>query len=74
MSTFKIGDDHRETLALTLVVWLCSMPLVLLVAVPFLGWETAATVALVWLGAVLAVCFVVCLWRLPSRAGGRRQE
>ena len=66
MRPLRIGDDHRETLALALVVWLCSTPLVLLLAVPFLGWKTAATVVLAWLVAVLALCFAVCLWRLPA--------
>lgn len=75
MRPLRIGDDHRETLTLALVVWLCSTPLVLLLAVPFLGWKTATTVVLAWLIAVLALCFAVCLWRLPagtrapSRAG-----
>ena len=66
MRPLRIGDDHRETLALALVVWLCSTPLVLLLAVPFLGWKTATTVVLAWLIAVLVLCFAVCLWRLPA--------
>jgi hypothetical protein len=55
MRPLRIGDDHRETLTLALVVWLCSTPLVLLLAVPFLGWKTATTVVLAWLIAVLAL-------------------
>jgi len=54
MRPLRITDDHRETLVLALVAWLCSTPLVLLLAVPFLGWKTAATVVLAWLVAVLS--------------------
>ena len=63
MSPTRIGEDHRETLALALVVWLCSMPLVLLLAVPFLGWRTGATIGVTWLLALLIICFGICLHR-----------
>ncbi len=68
MSKFGPGEDHRQTVALTLVAWLCSLPLLLLIAVPFLGWSTTATIALVWLAVLVVACFGICLWRLPWRA------
>ena len=55
------SHDHDDTLLLAFVAWLCSLPLLLLVAVPFLGWRAGGMMALLWLGVVATACFVVCV-------------
>jgi len=57
------SPDHDDMLLLALVAWLCSLPLLLLVAVPFLGWRAGGMLALLWLGVVAAACFAVCVRR-----------
>ena len=49
-----------ETMALALVVWLCSLPLVAIFVAPFFGLKVAAAVALGLLVVALAVCWEIC--------------
>jgi hypothetical protein len=58
------SGGHRETMLLAFMVWLCSLPLVALLVLPFVGFQTAATVALAILLLLLAIC-----WTLCGRAG-----
>lgn len=62
----SIAREYGDTALLALLAWLCSLPLLLLVIVPFLDWRTGGVLALVWLGAVAAVCFAVCARRLST--------
>jgi len=57
--------ERGDTLLLALVSWVCSVPFLLLLAVPFLGWKAGGVLALAWLGLVVAACFAVCAWRAP---------
>ena len=57
------GDDGGAVL-LAFATWLCTLPLLLLVTVPLLGWRAGGALALVWLGAVAAVCFAICARRI----------
>lgn len=47
-------------LLLALLLWLCTLPVVLLLATPFFGVNTALIVAAVVLIAILLVCFGIC--------------
>lgn len=49
-----------ETMALTLVVWLCSLLLVGLVVLPLFGSKVALVTAGGLLVAVLALCWGIC--------------
>jgi hypothetical protein len=49
-----------ETMALTLVVWLCSLLLVGLVVLPLFGSAVALVTGLALLVALLAICWGVC--------------
>ncbi len=61
----SLTGERSDTLLLTLVSWACSVPFLLLLAVPFLGWTAGGMLALAWLGLVVAACFAVCAWRGP---------
>lgn len=67
---FDVACGNRDTALLVLATWLCTIPLLLLVTVPLVGWRAGGALALVWLGAVVAVCFAVCARRI--RIAGRR--
>lgn len=55
---------YSEDMALTLVLWLCSLPLVGLVVVPFFGLKVAAVVAVALFFAAMAVCWGICGWKV----------
>ena len=56
-------DAHFDRMALSLLVWLCSLPLVLLIAVPLFGLTVAAVVALALFLVALVVCWSICTWK-----------
>lgn len=51
---------HDTTLLLTLFVWLCALPFILLLTVPFFGWQVGLLAAAVALFAVLIICYALC--------------
>ena len=57
--------ERGDTLLLAFISWVCSVPFLLLLTVPFLGWKAGGVLALAWLGLVVAACFAVCAWRAP---------
>lgn len=56
-------DTHFDQMALTIVVWLCSLPLIALVVLPLFGLPVAVVAALVLFLAMLVVCWSVCTWK-----------
>jgi hypothetical protein len=67
--TLKTKTDLPATMALTLVLWLCSLVLVGLLVVPLLGWSVAWMVALGLLVVFVALCWGVCAYRLVGHKG-----
>lgn len=63
----RVGGEQDDTVLLAFVAWLCSLPLLLLLAVPFLGWQAGGLLALLWLGVVATACFAVCVRRVGHR-------
>ncbi|HLF28974.1 MAG TPA: hypothetical protein VJG32_21820 [Anaerolineae bacterium] len=57
-------DTHFDRMALSLLVWLCSLPLVVLVVVPLFGLTAAAVTALVLFLVALVVCWSICSWKV----------
>ena len=70
-ATTSIAGERGDTALLAFVSWLCSLPLLLLVAVPFLGWRAGGVLALVWFGVVAAVCVAACGRRVERRVAHR---
>lgn len=61
---FKRLGSHSDSMILALAIWLCSLPLVLLIVVPLLGLTAAGIAALVLLLAALVLCWGVCSWKV----------
>ena len=59
----KLNFDSGD-MALALVLWMCSLPLVALLVVPFFGLKIGAMVALVLFFVAMAVCWGVCGWKI----------
>ncbi len=53
-----------EDMALTLVLWLCSLPLVGLFILPFFGLKVAAIAAVALFIAAMVACWGICSWKL----------
>jgi len=58
------SGEPSDAAFLTVVVWLCSAPFLLLLAAMFVGWRLAAAIAIAWFGVVASVCFALCTRRL----------
>ena len=48
-------------MAMALILWLCSLPLILFIIVPILGIKAAATVTVAVLLLTLIVCWGICI-------------
>lgn len=63
-------------MALAFAVWLCTLPFVFVLMVPWRGTQAAIVTALVLLAAIAVACFGICAWtRLAAGredAGARR--
>ena len=68
---FKRLGFHSDEMALALVLWLCSLPLVAILVVPFFGLKVGGIVALVLLIVAMAMCWGTCGWKLIR---GEKQE
>ena len=55
---------HFDEMALALVVWLCSLPLVALVVIPLFGLKVAGIVALALFFFAMALCWGICGWKV----------
>ena len=71
--TRSVANEHGDTALLAFVAWLCSLPLLLLLSVPFLGWRAGGLLALLWLAVVATACFAVCVRRVRRPASLNRK-
>ena len=67
MKVFKRLGFHSDEMALAFFLWLCSLPLVALVVVPFFGLRTASAVAVALFFVVMAICWGACGWKAFKR-------
>lgn len=47
---------------LSLALWLCALPIVLLLSVPFFGWQGGLGAAIITLLATIVVCWGICFF------------
>ncbi len=59
---------HDTTMILALMLWVCVTPLMLLLTVPFFGWQTGLFALAVTLLAALLLYWRICLY--PSQLLG----
>ncbi|HEX9926045.1 MAG TPA: hypothetical protein VGD99_25540 [Anaerolineae bacterium] len=60
----QLRSIHSEDMALALMLWLCSLPLVALLVIPFFGLKVTAVVALILFLVMMAVCWGICGWKV----------
>ncbi len=57
-------SDRWTTMALTLLIWFCTLPLVALVVWPVFGWQAAGLAALGLFSFLLPICWAICWFRV----------
>lgn len=60
----------QTRLGMTLMLWLCTLPLVLLIVFPLWGTRVALVTAAILLVTLLLVCWTLCSTRTPG--GGEK--
>ncbi|NOH02616.1 MAG: hypothetical protein HND47_12000 [Chloroflexi bacterium] len=55
---------HFEDMALAFIIWMCTLPLVGLLVVPFFGLKAGLIVAVALFIAVMIVCWGICSWKI----------
>jgi hypothetical protein len=61
LEKFKTGMDD---MALAIVIWLCTLPLVGLLVIPFFGLKVGLIVAVALFIAAMAICWGICGWKI----------
>ncbi len=60
----KRFTSHFDDMTLAVVIWLCTLPLVGLLVVPFFGLKVGLVVAVALFIAAMVVCWGICSWKI----------
>ncbi len=65
MRTLRAGSgvDRTSWMLTSLLLWLCSLPLVGLIVLPWLGARIALIVAAALLAFAVTACYAICTWQ-----------
>lgn len=58
---FKSGLDD---MALAIVIWLCTLPLVGLLVIPFFGLKVGLVVVVALFIVAMIICWGICSWKI----------
>jgi hypothetical protein len=77
--TASVMDGRRgwrsDEMLLVFAGWLCTLPLVTILIMPWLGWQATLMAAAVLLVVALLACWGACGWKLAARPpNGKNQE
>lgn len=61
-----MAGDRSDAALLAMLIWLCALPLVGLLLVPFFGWSIGVGAGLGLLLILLILCMGLCTWRSPT--------
>lgn len=61
---FKRFASHFDEMVLAIVIWMCTLPLVGLLILPFFGLKVSLLAAAGLLIAVLIICWGICGWKI----------
>lgn len=56
-----------DDMILAVVVWMCTLPLIGLFVLPFLGWKVSLLVATGLLITLLIICWGICGWKIYKK-------
>jgi hypothetical protein len=55
---------HFDDMALAIIIWMCTLPLVGLLVVPFFGLKVGLIAAAALFIAVIVICWGICGWKV----------
>lgn len=56
--------SHFDDMALVIIIWMCTLPLVGLLVVPFFGLKVGLFVAAALFIVAIVVCWGICSWKI----------
>ncbi len=56
--------SHFDDMALGIIIWMCTLPLVGLLVVPFFGLKVGLFVAAALFIAAMVICWGICGWKV----------
>jgi hypothetical protein len=56
--------SHFDDMALCIIIWICTLPLVGLLVVPFFGLNVGLVAAAALFIAVMVICWGICGWKI----------
>ena len=56
--------SHFDDMALSIIIWMCTLPLVGLLVVPFFGLKVGLVVAAALFITAMVICWGICGWKL----------
>ena len=56
--------SHFDDMALAITIWMCTLPLVGLLVIPFFGLKVGLIVAAALFIAAMLVCWGICSWNV----------
>jgi hypothetical protein len=68
----KLSLLHSDTMGITLILWLCSLPLIAFLVLPLFGRAVALSAALALLVVFLVFCWGLCGRRVVAQHGRER--
>ncbi len=57
-------NNHFDDMSLAIIIWMCTLPLVGLLILPFFGPQVSLMVAVGLLFAILILCLGICNWKI----------
>ena len=55
---------HFDDMALAIIIWMCTLPLVGLLVVPFFGLKAGLVAAAALFIAAMVICWGICGWKV----------
>ncbi len=55
---------HFDDMALAIIIWMCTLPLVGLLVVPFFGLKVGLVAAAALFITAMVICWGICSWKL----------
>lgn len=71
---FRLSNFFSEDMAMALIIWICTLPLVAFIVMPLFGQRVAGLTALALFVAILAACWGVCGWKLVRGESQKHQH
>lgn len=60
---------HFDDMALAIGIWLCTLPLVGLLVIPFFGLKVGLIVAVALFIIAMVICWSICTWKIFETGG-----